>query len=44
MEPHEVLEQALETSQGPALIAFMTAGYPAAGKLSGHSFAGRGRG
>ena len=30
MKPHEVLEQALETSQGPALIAFLTAGYPSA--------------
>ena len=30
MEPREVLEQALETSRGPALIAFLTAGYPAA--------------
>ena len=28
MKPHEVLARSLETSQGPALIAFLTAGYP----------------
>ena len=28
MKPHEVLSRSLETSQGPALIAFLTAGYP----------------
>ena len=30
MAPHEVIEQALQASDGPALIAFLTAGYPAA--------------
>ena len=28
MAPHEQLRQALETADGPALIAFLTAGYP----------------
>ena len=28
MKPHEVLSRSLETSQRPALIAFLTAGYP----------------
>ena len=28
MKPHEVLSRSLESSQGPALIAFLTAGYP----------------
>ena len=28
MAPHEVIEQALQASDGPALIAFLTAGYP----------------
>ena len=28
MKPHEVLARSLETTQGPALIAFLTAGYP----------------
>ena len=28
MQPHESLQQALERSQGPALVAFLTAGYP----------------
>ena len=28
MKPHEALAQSLETSRGPALIAFLTAGYP----------------
>ena len=29
MAPHEVIERALQASDGPALIAFLTAGYPA---------------
>ena len=28
MAPHEVIERALQASDGPALIAFLTAGYP----------------
>ena len=28
MKPHEVLAQSLETCRGPALVAFLTAGYP----------------
>ena len=28
MKPHEILSRSLESSQGPALIAFLTAGYP----------------
>ena len=28
MQPHKSLQQALESSRGPALIAFLTAGYP----------------
>ena len=30
MKPHEVVERALESVDGPALIAFLTAGYPSA--------------
>ena len=30
MKPHEAIEQALQAPDGPALIAFLTAGYPAA--------------
>ena len=30
MAPHEVIEQALQASDGAALIAFLTAGYPSA--------------
>ncbi len=28
MQPHEVLQQSLQASDGPALVAFLTAGYP----------------
>ena len=30
MSPHEAIQQALESSDGPTLVAFLTAGYPSA--------------